>query len=147
MATKPLDPPSAASRSAFFLSVVALLWRTPSPSCRLPPIFDMPEGGGSALPWAWCGRWNRPRTVVGDCGDSCLVWGIDRAALAVVMTRNQSLFLRGRVFAGSKWETDFCEQRLIPPSQSQVATLGEKLDTISSQYFYRSTPVQNLMYV
>lgn len=34
------------------LSVVALLWRTPSPSCRLPPIVDMPEGGRSALPWA-----------------------------------------------------------------------------------------------
>ena len=32
------------------LSVVALLWRTPSPSCRLSAIVDMPEGGGSALP-------------------------------------------------------------------------------------------------
>ena len=40
------------SRLNYDLSVVALLWRTPSPSCRLPPIVDMPEGGRSALPWA-----------------------------------------------------------------------------------------------
>ncbi|MBB1530076.1 MAG: hypothetical protein HG466_005160 [Prevotella sp.] len=63
----------------------------------------MLEGGGSALPLglevvgvidlAW---------VVGGCWYSCLLWGCNRVACAVVMTRNQSLFLRGRVFAGSK---------------------------------------------
>ncbi|WP_314700074.1 hypothetical protein [Prevotella jejuni] len=72
-------------------------------SGRLPPIVYMPEGGGSALPLGLevVGVIDLAR-VVGGCWYSCLLWGCNRVACAVVMTRNQSLFLRGRVFAGSK---------------------------------------------
>lgn len=59
-----LDPPSAAPRLAFFLSVVALLWRTP---CRLVVgyrpflIYSREEG---ASPVGTCsGRCNQSRTV------------------------------------------------------------------------------------
>ena len=59
-----LDPPSAAPRSAFFLSVVALLWRT---LCRLvvgyrPFLICSREEGVSPV-GACSGRCNQSRTV------------------------------------------------------------------------------------
>ena len=107
-----LDPPSAAPRSAFFLSVVALLWRTPCrPVVGYRPLLICPREEEWASVGSWSGRCNQSRTVVDYCYQSCLVWDFDSVALAVVMTwsyacsyeRGQAEVIRGSEF----WDKSF----------------------------------------
>ena len=107
-----LDPPSAVPRLAFFLSVVALLWRTPCrPVVGYRPLLICPREEEWASVGSWSGRCNQSRTVVDYCYQSCLVWGFDRVALIVVMTRSYACsYERGQaeVIRGSEfWDKSF----------------------------------------
>ena len=58
-----LNPPSAAPRSAFFLSVVALLWRTLSPVVGYRPLSICQREEGVNPVGTCSGRCNQSRTV------------------------------------------------------------------------------------
>ena len=85
------------------LSVVALLWRTP---CRLVvgyrPFLICSREEGMSLVGACSGRCNQSRTVEKRLRVFVLGLGHGPCSLAVVMTRNQRLFLRGRGLIGRK---------------------------------------------